>query len=126
MKMTLKEKLELLWKYLLLAVIVFGLAQIGRTHHPRMIDYDCSSKSGHDMMWFGGGGDHDFGEMDVDVEIMKMGDGDSTITVIVNGKSMSLDDLKELDENVFIKKIKHDGSRKEHKVKIIKKKISDQ
>ena len=78
------------------------------------------------MMWFGGGGDHDFGEMDVDVEIMKMGDGDSTITVIVNGKSMSLDDLKELDENVFIKKIKHDGSRKEHKVKIIKKKISDQ
>ena len=122
--MTLKEKLELLWKYLLLAIIVFGLAQIGRKHHSMKMDYDCSPQGGEEMMWIGKG-DHDFGDMEVDVMIEKLVDGDSTIQVIINGKTMDLKDLEEIEDNVYIKKMtgKHKG--KEHKVKIIKKKMSD-
>ncbi|MBT4035649.1 MAG: hypothetical protein HOB84_13565 [Candidatus Marinimicrobia bacterium] len=122
--MTLKEKLELLWKYLLLAVIVFGLAQIGRTHHPGMMKHNFSGAHGDKMMWFGDD-DCDFGDMDVDVEIEKFGEGDSSIKIIINGETMGLDDLEKLGDNIFIKKMKHDGGGKEHKVKIIKKKKSD-
>ena len=122
--MTLKEKLELLWKYLLLAVIVYGLAQVGTKHHSRMMRDDCSYKSGHDMMWFSED-DVDMGDMDVDVMIERLVDGDSTIKVIINGETMDLKDLEEIDENVFIKKMVGEHNGKEHKVKIIKKKMID-
>lgn len=67
----------------------------------------------------------DTDKMNVDVEIEKFADGDSVIKVIINGETMDLDDLEQLDENIFIKKIKHDGGGKEHKVKVIKKKMSN-
>ncbi len=120
--MTLKEKLELLWKYLFLAVIVFALMQFGRSHRSKAIYHDFKGDHGSKMMWYSD--EHcDTDEMKVDVEIEKFADGDSTIKVIINGETMDLEDLDELDENVFIKKMKHDGG-KEHKVKIIKKKKS--
>ena len=125
--MTLKEKLELLWKYLLLAVIVFGLVQIGNNRKSRMWSHDFSGHPGSKMMWFGDE-DHDFGDMDVDVEIEKLIDGDSTITVIINGETMTLDDMKKLekpDRNVYIKKMRHHRGDKDRKVKIIKKKMID-
>jgi len=122
--MTLKEKLELLWKYLLLAVIVYGLAQISTKHHSNMMGDKCSYKSGHEMMWFGDG-DHDFDDMDVEVMIEKLDDGDSTVQIIINGETMNLKDLEKLDENVFVKKMGDDHKGKEHKVKIIKKKMID-
>ncbi|MBC8376270.1 MAG: hypothetical protein H8E26_09495 [FCB group bacterium] len=122
--MTLKEKLELLWKYLFLAVIVFALVQIGRTHKSRVMHHDFQGKHGSKMMWYSDE-DCDTDEMKVDVEIEKFAGGDSVIKVIINGETMDLEDLEKLDENVFIKKMKHDGSSKERKVKIIKKVISD-
>ncbi len=122
--MTLKEKLELLWKYLLLAVIVYGLFQLGTKHHSCKMDHGFSAKSGHDMMWFGKD-DHDMGDMEVDVLIEKLVDGDSTIQVIINGETMNLKDLEEIDENVYIKKMIGTHKGKEHKVKIIKKKMID-
>ena len=122
--MTLKEKLELLWKYLLLVVIVYGLAQIGNVRHGGMMTHDFPRVHGERMMWFDDD-DCDEEEMNVEVEIEKLAGGDSTITVIINGETMDLDDLDKLGENVFIKKMRHDGDRKERKVKIIKKTMSD-
>ena len=122
--MTLKEKLDLLWKYLLLGVIVFGLFQIGNQHRSKKYNHDFQGVHGQKMMWFGDE-DGDTQEMNLDVEIEKLANGDSSIVLIINGETMNLDDLEELDENVLIKRIKHDGGGKEHKVKIIKKKISD-
>ncbi len=122
--MTLKEKLELLWKYLLLAVIVFGLAQLGRTHKSRLMYHDFQGKHGNKMMWYGDL-DHDADEMNVDVMIEKLVDGDSTIKVIINGETMDLKDLEEIDENVFIKKMVGEHNGKKHEVKIIKKKMID-
>jgi len=122
--MTLKEKLELLWKYLLLAVIVFGLVQIGNNRKSRMWSHDFSGQHGSKMMWFGDE-DHDFGDIDIDVEIEELMDGDSSITVIINGETMNLDDLKKLDRNVYIKKMRHHSGDKDRKVKIIKKKMID-
>ncbi|NQT62118.1 MAG: hypothetical protein HQ556_04090 [Candidatus Marinimicrobia bacterium] len=122
--MTLKEKLELLWKYLFLAVIVFAIAQFGRTHKSRSMYHDFQGEHGNKMMWYSDE-DCDTDEMKVDVEIEKFAGGDSIIKVIINGETMDLEDLEILDENVFIKKMKHDGGGKEHKVKIIKKKISN-
>ena len=122
--MTLKEKLELLWKYLFLAVIVFALFQFGRTHKSRAMYHDFKGDHGNKMMWYSDE-NCDTDKMNVDVEIEKFADGDSVIKVIINGETMDLDDLEQLDENIFIKKIKHDGGGKEHKVKVIKKKMSN-
>lgn len=121
MIMTTKEKLELLWKYLLLAVIVFGIAQLGRSHRSKMFKHDFSKGYEHGMTWYSD--DHcDDKEMTVDVQIEKLEDGDSTITVIINGEQMSLDDLEKLDENVYMKKMKGKPG-KDMQIKIIKKKM---
>ncbi len=122
--MTLKEKLELLWKYLLLAAIIYGIAQIGTNHRSKMMGENCSHNSGHDMMWFGDD-DHDFDDMDVEVMIEKLDDGDSTVQIIINGETMDIKDLEKIDENLFVKKMGGDHKGKEHKVKIIKKKMID-
>jgi len=119
--MTLKEKLELLWKYLLLVVIVFGLVQMGKNRPPRMMLKDFSGHHGEKMMWFNHD-DDDMEDMDIDVEVMKLEDGDSTIKIIINGKTIDLEDLEEAEGNVYIKKMKGSG---EHKVKIIKKRIME-
>ena len=121
--MTLKEKLELIWKYLLLVVIVFGLAQLGRTHKSKGMHHDYQGKHGNKMMWYSDE-DSDTDEMNVKVEVEKFADGDSTIKVIINGETMDLKDLEEIDEKVFIKKMGGDHKGKERKVKIIKKTMS--
>lgn len=122
--MTTKEKLELLWKYLLLAVIVFAIAQLGRSHSGMKYKHDFKKGYDHSMMWYSDE-DCDSKEMMVDVEIEKFEDGDSTIKVIINGETMTLDDLEKLDENVYMKKMKHGKAGKEKQIKIIKKKFSE-
>ncbi len=119
--MTLKEKLDLLWKYLLLAVIVFAVVQLGKPNHPRMMFKDFSGHHGEKMVW----GKHDcddMKDMDIDVELMKLDNGDSTIKIIVNGKTMDLEDMEEDAGNVIIKRMKGPG---DHQVKIIKKIIRE-
>ncbi|MCF7825252.1 MAG: hypothetical protein K9N29_01255 [Candidatus Marinimicrobia bacterium] len=119
--MTLKEKLELLWKYLLLVVIVFGLVQMGKNRPPRMMSKDCSGPHGEKMMWFNHG-DDDMKDMDFDVEVMELEDGDTTVKIIINGKTIDLEDMEAAEGAVFIKKMKGPG---DHKVKIIKKRIME-
>ncbi len=118
--MTLKEKLELLWKYLLLAVLVYAVAQMGNCHRSGMTA--CGSgQSGHDMMWFGNDGD-----MDIDVE--SFGEGDSSIQVIINGETVDLKDMEKMGKNIFVKKMHGSDEHKQHEkknIKIIKKKITD-
>ncbi len=121
--MTLKEKLDLLWKYLLLAVLIYGFAQIGRPHGFRMMNHHSNMGNEHGMMWFGDDENCDYKDMTVDVEIEKLDDGDSTIKVIVNGETIDLKDFDMKGENVFIKKMK--GSGKEKRIKIIKKEMKD-
>jgi len=122
--MTTKEKLELLWKYLFLIVLVFGISQLGKAHHPKMFKSDCGGSRGHDMMWFSDD-DCDFKDMNIDVEIEKFGDGDSTVQIIINGETMDLEEFEGKEGNVFIKKMKHPGKSGDRHMKIIKKKISE-
>lgn len=122
--MTLKEKLELLWKYLLLVVLVYGFTQLGGSHKVRMMNRGMGGDAEHGMMWFGGD-DSDCGEMNVDVEIENLLDGDSTVKVIVNGQAIDVKDFERMGENVFIKKMKHSGEHKEKRIKVITKKMID-
>mgnify|MGYP006928215014 FL=1 len=123
--MTLKEKLELLWKYLLLAVLVYAVAQMGNCHRSGMIA--CGSgQSGHDMMWFGDDGDME--DMDIDVNIESFGEGDSSIQVIINGETVDLKDMEKMGKNIFVKKMHGSDEHEQHEkknIKIIKKKITD-
>jgi len=121
--MTLKEKLDLLWKYLLLAVLVYGIAQVGTCHRTGMMNQNCGP-DGHGMMWFDD--DDDYDDMDIDVNIEKFGDGDSSIQVIINGETIDMKDMEKVGKTVFIKKMhgsaEHEKSGKKS-VKMIKKKI---
>ena len=74
--MTTKEKLELLWKYLLLLVIAIGVFRFTAD------DY----YNNHDIMLFG---DEDL-SMDVEVE-KNIINGDTVMTVMVNGKEVDAD-----------------------------------
>lgn len=126
--MTNKEKLDLLWKYLLLAVLLFGFIQIGS--HKKAIRFHqsdpCGPAGGHSkMLWLDDGSCKDM-DMDIDVEVLKLGDGDSTITVTVNGESINmegldLEDLEDGDHKVFMKKMKTGGHGTERRIKVIKK-----
>ena len=122
--MTLREKLDLLWKYLLLAVIVYAVAQVGYCHRSAMLG--CGSQGGHDMMWVDDDGE--FEDMDIDVDIDSFGDGDSSIQVIINGETIDLKDMKKMGKNVIVKMI-HDSDEYEQygkNIKIIKKKMTDE
>ena len=77
--MTTKEKLELLWKYLLLLVIAIGVFRFTAD------DY----YNNHDIMLFG---DEDL-SMDVEVE-KNIINGDTVMTVMVNGKEVDADEFK--------------------------------
>jgi hypothetical protein len=108
--MTLKEKLDLLWKYLLLIVLVYGFAQIGRSHSRRFFKSDVSmGMPHHEVMWKTD--DCDARAMkNVEVHIEKHGDGDSTMVVTINGEEVDIDDVElskfeKGDSKVFIKKI---------------------
>jgi len=108
--MTLKEKLDLLWKYLLLIVLVYGFAQIGRSHSARFFKSGVSmGMPHHEMMWKSGDCDMP-GMKNVEVHIEKHGDGDSTMIVTINGEEVDIDDVdiskfEKGDGKVFIKKI---------------------
>ena len=86
--MNTKEKLELLWKYLFLAVIAAGIFRFTDRNNFSMM---TGHPGGHDMLFFGDD-DH---EMDVRVE-KEIVDGDTIMTVIVNGE--------EVDASSFSKK----------------------
>ena len=114
--MTTKEKLELLWKYLLLIVIVFGIFAMSNTHEKRIIKMIGSPD--HEMMFF-----HD---MDEDMEF----DGDSTMIININGKVLTGEDAlkwhaehkKDFEGMEPMMKKHHDGKvRKEVRIKKMKK-----
>ena len=76
--MTTKEKLELLWKYLLLLVLATGVFR-----------FTSNDYNNHDVMLFG---DEDL-SMDVQVE-KNIINGDTVMTVMVNGQEVNADEFK--------------------------------
>ena len=73
-----KEKLELLWKYLLLLVVAIGVFRFSRN------DYDD-----HIVMLFGNE------DLDMDVEVEKnIVKGDTVMTVMVNGREVDAIEFK--------------------------------
>lgn len=143
--MTLKEKLDLLWKYLLLAVLVYGFVTLGKTHSKKHCGPGMGmGRSHHGMMFMG---DKDCmpgmsGMKNVEVRIEKMDDGDSTMVVMVNGEVVDLDGvdwralhgiedididiehLEDMDGQVFVKKMKKDG-KPQKRIKVMKKKVEE-
>ena len=73
-----KEKLELLWKYLLLLVLAIGVFR-----------FTSNDYNDHDVMLFG---DEDLA-MDIEVE-KNIINGDTVMTVMVNGKEVDADEFK--------------------------------
>ena len=73
-----KEKLELLWKYLLLLVLAVGVFR-----------FTSNDYKDHDVMLFG---DEDLA-MDIEVD-KNIINGDTVMTVIVNGKEVDADEFK--------------------------------
>ena len=142
--MTTKEKLDLLWKYLLLIILVWGVATIGSSHKTKCIGM-AHGKSYHGMMMRGAGDcmPGGMGMKDVQVRIEKMDDGDSTMVVTVNGEVVDLDEvnwknihgledieididhLDEMEGQVFVKKMGKPGKPGEKRIKIMKKKVED-
>ena len=87
--MELKDKLNLLWKYLLLALLAYVLI----SHHCRSKyshgkghnKYGCAySKGGHDFSSHG---------ENVEVEVI-IDNGDTTVVVIIDGKKLSDEEAK--------------------------------
>ncbi|NQV15754.1 hypothetical protein HQ531_09890 [bacterium] len=120
--MTTKEKLDLLWKYLLLIVLVYGFANIGRSHAQRVHMNDCDRSSHHGMMGYGSD-DCDFEDMDINVDVENLIDGDSTLIITINGETMDIKDFETKHGNVFMKKMKGHGRGAEKRIKIIKKEL---
>ena len=118
--MTTKEKLDLLWKYLLLIVLAYGFSQMGS--HKRHFSHYAKDAAPHGKaFWFHDGMDK---HMDVDVQIEKLDSGDSTIVVKINGEEidmqgMDLQELENLDADVMVKKMKS-GKGETRQIKIIK------
>ena len=113
--MTLKEKLELLWKYLLLGVLVYGFFELGHSR-PGPFPHPFPGGPPHPAVWFSG--DDGPEDMDIDVEVTRDADGDSTVVVTVNGEK--LDDLDDDNIHVIVKTL-GDDENLEKRVKVIKK-----
>ena len=73
-----KEKLELLWKYLLLLVLAVGVFR-----------FTSNDYNDHDVMLFS---DEDLA-MDVEVE-KNIINGDTVMTIMINGKEVDADEFK--------------------------------
>ena len=90
--MNTKEKLELLWKYLLLLVVAIGIIRFTNGHHSAKLHFGHGDD--HDMLFVGddkvffGADDH---KMDVKVE-EEIVDGDTIMKVIVNGEEVNAED----------------------------------
>jgi hypothetical protein len=114
--MNTKEKLNMLWKYLLLLVIAFGIFRISdRPYHKRKKHH--FEQNSHEMT------------VEVEKEIV---DGDTVMVVEINGEEISVDDLDELEHGLkwmskdgkeIIIELDEDDEARRKEVKIIKKKI---
>ena len=125
--MNTKEKLELLWKYLLLLVIAVCLFRFSGKPHFKMM----GKHLGHDKheMSFYGDGDH---KMDVRVE-KEIVNGDTVMTVTINGEPVDVSMFEETngkmkwvsdDGEVIIIDIDDDENNEgEEDIRIIKKVI---
>jgi len=140
--MNTKEKLELLWKYLFLAVIATGIFRFTDRHHPSS-SFPLHLAGNHDMLFVGddkvffGADDH---KMDVKVE-QEIVDGDTIMKVWINGEEVDAEEndmkggsfeWKSKDGKIIVIDIDddhHDGEHTEKTaavapdVHIIKKKI---
>ena len=126
--MNTKEKLELLWKYLLLLVLAVGLFRFSGKPHFKMMEkhFDLGK---HEMSFYG----DDDREIDVRVE-KEIVNGDTVMTITINGEQVDASKFEEIDGK--IKWVSKDGEvieidideglNEDHKGKdfrIIKKKI---
>jgi len=128
--MNTKEKLELLWKYLFLAVIAVGIFRFTCRNNCSMMMGHHGRSAGHDMLFIG----DDNHAMDVKVE-KEIVDGDTLVKMWINGEEVDAEEhdmkggrfkWKSKDRNVMVIDIDdiHDGNSKNENVKkIIKKKI---
>ena len=133
--MNTKEKLELLWKYLFLAVIATGIFRFTDRHHPPS-SFPLHLAGNHDMLFVG----DDDRETDVKVE-QEIVDGDTIMKVWINGEEVDAEEndmkggsfeWKSKDGKIIVIDIDddhHDGEHTEKTaavapdVHIIKKKI---
>ena len=127
--MNTKEKLELLWKYLFLAVVAAGIFRFTDRHHPPS-SFPLHLAGNHDMLFIGDD-DH---ELDVRVE-QDVVNGDTITKVIINGKEVDVSSFSKKkgklkwvseDGEVIVIDIDddYDGKHKKDKnIRIIKKKI---
>lgn len=125
--MDLKDKLDLIWKYLLLVVIAIGVISFtfGRRHH--RCYPACGMKSAYH--WF----DKDFGkhkmkfdhnDMDIRIE-KKIIDGDTTVVVFMDGEEIEVEEIDKENGHVIKTKdgriIKLEGDKITKHVRIKKK-----
>jgi hypothetical protein len=126
--MNTKEKLELLWKYLLLLVIAVCLFRFSGKPHFKMMGNDFNHGK-HEMSFYGND-DHEI-DVRVDQEIV---DGDTIMKVIVNGEEVDAEEYdmkggsfewKSKDGKIMVIDIDddHNEDHKEKEVRFIKKKI---
>ena len=126
--MNTKEKLELLWKYLLLRVIAVCLFRFSGKPHFKMMEKHFNHGK-HEMSFYGDD-DHEI-DVWVDQEIV---DGDTIMKVIVNGEEVDAEEYdikggsfewKSKDGKIIVIDIDddHNEDHKEKEVRIIKKKI---
>jgi len=136
--MNTKEKLELLWKYLFLAVVAVGIFRFTSRHDVSMapvVAEHFGHEGKHEMVFFGDDNGIFVGDgHEMDVKIKKeIVDGDTIMKVIVNGEEVNADDYdkegnfkwKSKSGNVIVIDIDddHNDDHKEKDVRIIKKKI---
>ena len=132
--MNTKEKLELLWKYLLLLVVAIGVIRF--TNGPHSAKLHFGHEGNHEMLFVGddkiffGGDDHKM-VVRVDQEIV---DGDTILKVIVNGEEVDPEEYdmkggnfkwKSKDGKIMVIDIDddHNKNHKEKDFRIIRKKI---
>lgn len=91
--MNLSEKLNLLWKYLLLLILAWGVYSHSQNRHPSSYGHGkmqgmhgMNMMGGHGNMMSHGGGDM----MQARIE-KKIVDGDTIITAIVNGEKIEVE-----------------------------------
>ena len=125
--MNTKEKLELLWKYLLLLVLAVGLFRFSGKPHFKMMGkhFDLGK---HEMSFYG----DDDREIDVRVE-KEIVNGDTVMNITINGKPVDVSMFEETngkmkwvseDGEVIVIKIDDDEDDKGKKdIRIIKKVI---
>ena len=125
--MNTKEKLELLWKYLLLLIIAISLFRFSGKPHIKMMGkhFDLGK---HEMSFYG----DDDREIDVRVE-KEIVNGDTVMNITINGKPVDVSMFEETngkmkwvseDGEVIVIKIDDDEDDKGKKdIRIIKKVI---